>query len=133
MSEYREKIEQAIGSEQVVAFIKGTPEMVMCGNSARALEALSTVGAPITTVDILPDPEIRVELSLVSDWPTIPQVFIGGEFIGGADIVEEMAQSGELQEKLDQNLGGGWTNPGAVKVIELTDRPNPFNVVPGSQ
>ncbi len=132
MSEYRVKIEQAIDSEQVVAFIKGTPEMVMCGNSARALEALSSVGAPIATVDILPDPEIRVELSSVSDWPTIPQVFIGGEFIGGADIVEEMAQSGELREKLDQNLGDGWTNPGSVKVIELTDRPNPFNVVPGS-
>ena len=70
--------------------MKGTPQMVMCGNSHRALQALTTAGAPITTVDILPDPQIRQELSAVSGWPTIPQVFVRGELIGGADICEEL-------------------------------------------
>jgi len=67
----------------------------MCGNSLRALEALRRAGAPVTAVDILPDPRIRQELSALSGWPTIPQVFIGGELIGGVDITEELAESGE--------------------------------------
>jgi monothiol glutaredoxin len=78
---------------------------VMCGNSERALRALRAAGAPVTTVDVLPDPQIRQELSALSGWPTIPQVFIKGELVGGADIVEELYASGELQAKLDEALG----------------------------
>jgi monothiol glutaredoxin len=105
MSTLREQIEEIIETEPVALFMKGTPQMVMCGNSQRALQALSTAGAPITTVDILPDPQIRQELSAVSGWPTIPQVFVRGELIGGADICEELLESGELERKLDDALG----------------------------
>ena len=105
MSELREKIQTVISEEPVALFMKGTPQMVMCGNSFRALEALRAAGAPVTAVDILPDPAIRQELSAVSGWPTIPQVFIGGELIGGADIVEELAETGELEAKLTEALG----------------------------
>ena len=86
MTELREQIEQIIEKEPVALFMKGTPEFVMCGNSHRALSALHAAGAPVTTVDILPDPRIRQELSSISGWPTIPQVFVKGELIGGADI-----------------------------------------------
>jgi len=97
--------------------MKGTPEMVMCGNSMRALQALHAAGAPITTVDILPDPRIRQELSEISGWPTIPQVFVKGELIGGADITEELSASGELQRKLDDELGADRSQD--VKVVAL--------------
>ena len=79
MSELREQIENVIQSEDVALFMKGTPQFVMCGNSSRALEALRRAGAPVTTVDVLPDPRIRQELSAISSWPTIPQVFVRGE------------------------------------------------------
>ena len=82
-----------IENEQVVLFMKGTPQFVMCGNSGRALEALRAAGAPVTTVDVLPDPTIRQELSEVSGWPTIPQVFVKGELVGGADITQELAET----------------------------------------
>ncbi len=101
----RDQIEEIIQSEPVALFMKGTPQLVMCGNSQRALQALTSAGAPVTTVDILPDPQIRQELSAVSGWPTIPQVFVRGELIGGADICEELAESGELERKLDEALG----------------------------
>jgi monothiol glutaredoxin len=100
-----ERIKGIIESEDVALFMKGTPEMAMCGNSMRALEALRRAGAPVTAVDILPDPAIRQELSALSGWPTIPQVFVRGELIGGADIVEELEQSGELAQKLRESLG----------------------------
>jgi monothiol glutaredoxin len=105
MTDLREKIKTTIESEDVVLFMKGTPDQVFCGNSARALDALRAVGAPITAVDVLPDPHIRQELSALSNWPTIPQVFIRGELVGGADIVEELYASGELQQRLDEALG----------------------------
>jgi monothiol glutaredoxin len=105
VSELREQIQQIISNEPVSVFIKGTPQLVMCGNSDRALRALRSVGAPVTAVDVLPDPRIRQELSALSGWPTIPQVFINGELVGGADIVEELHASGELQHRLDQALG----------------------------
>jgi monothiol glutaredoxin len=100
-----EQISEVIENEPVALFMKGTPQMVMCGNSQRALQALYAAGAPVTAVDILPDPRIRQELSALSGWPTIPQVFVKGELIGGADITEELAASGELQQKLDETLG----------------------------
>ncbi len=105
MSELRERIRQVIENEPVAVFMKGTPQFVMCGNSQRALEALRTAGAPVTAVDVLPDPAIRQELSALSGWPTIPQVFVKGELIGGADITEELAASGELERKLTEALG----------------------------
>jgi monothiol glutaredoxin len=104
-TDLRSQIQEIISSEQVSLFMKGTPEFVMCGNSDRALRALQAAGAPITAVDILPDPRIRQELSSVSGWPTIPQVFIRGELVGGADIVEELYASGELRQRLDEALG----------------------------
>lgn len=100
-----EQIKAIIESEPVSVFIKGTPQLVMCGNSDRVLRALRAAGAPVTAVDVLPDPQIRQELSALSGWPTIPQVFIKGELVGGADIVEELYESGELQRKLDDALG----------------------------
>jgi monothiol glutaredoxin len=100
-----EQIKSIIENEPVSLFMKGTPQLVMCGNSDRALRALRAAGAPVTAVDVLPDPRIRQELSALSGWPTIPQVFINGELVGGADIVEELYESGELQRKLDDALG----------------------------
>jgi monothiol glutaredoxin len=100
-----DQISEVISNEPVALFMKGTPQMVMCGNSQRALSALRAVGAPVTTVDILPDPRIRQELQAISGWPTIPQVFVKGELVGGADITEELLESGELQRKIDDALG----------------------------
>jgi monothiol glutaredoxin len=105
MKTLNDQISEVIEHEPVALFMKGTPQMVMCGNSQRALQALHAAGAPITTVDILPDPRIRQELSAISGWPTIPQVFVKGELIGGADITEELLASGELAQKLDEALG----------------------------
>ena len=101
----RQQIQQVIDDEPVAIFMKGNPERPACGNSLRALQALWNAGAPITAVDILPDPQIRQELSSLSDWPTIPQVFVKGELIGGADITEELYASGDLGRRLDEALG----------------------------
>ena len=101
----RDQIKQVIDDEPVAIFMKGTPERPACGNSMRALQALWNAGAPITAVDILPDPQIRQQLSELSDWPTIPQVFVKGELLGGADITEELHASGELERRLDEALG----------------------------
>ena len=113
----QQRIKSVIDTAPVALFMKGTPQFVMCGNSERALQALRRAGAPVTAVDILPDPEIRQELSAISGWPTIPQVFVKGELIGGADITEELAASGDLQRKLDDALGADRAQD--VKVVEL--------------
>jgi len=99
-STLREQIETAIDENPVILFMKGTPEQPMCGFSARTVAILQSVGRPFAAVNILPDPRIRQELSSVSNWPTIPQLFVDGEFIGGCDIVTEMYESGELQQAL---------------------------------
>ena len=119
MSEVREKIQQVIADEPVTLFMKGTTQKVMCGNSMRALEALRRAGAPVAAVDILPDAQIRQELSALSGWPTIPQIFIRGELIGGADITEELAESGELEEKLESALGAGYRSGRAEKTVAV--------------
>ena len=106
---YSEKIKDVIEGADVAIFMKGTPAFVMCGNSDRALQALRRAGAPVTAVDVLPDPEIRQDLSAISGWPTIPQVFVKGELVGGADIVEELEQSGELEQTLRAKLGEGYS------------------------
>ena len=119
MSELREQIENVIQSEDVALFMKGTPQFVMCGNSSRALDALRRAGAPVTAVDVLPDPRIRQELSAISSWPTIPQVFVRGELIGGADIVEELAQNGALERTLEEKLGPDYRGAGAERVVTV--------------
>jgi monothiol glutaredoxin len=119
MKELKDQIQDVIENEPVALFMKGTPQMVMCGNSYRALNALHAARAPITTVDILPDPRIRQELSALSGWPTIPQVFVKGELIGGADIVEELLESGDLQRKLDDSLGADRAQDVKVVALEL--------------
>jgi monothiol glutaredoxin len=113
----RDQIQQVIDDEPVAVFMKGTPQAPACGNSMRALQALWSAGAPITAVDVLPDPSIRQELSALSDWPTIPQVFVKGELLGGADITEELYASGELARKLDDALGADREQ--VVKVVAL--------------
>jgi monothiol glutaredoxin len=96
----RDAIDDAIRTNQVILFMKGTPEQPMCGFSARTAAALQSLEAPFAAVDILPDPRIRQELSALSSWPTIPQLFVNGELVGGADIVAEMYESGELAQLL---------------------------------
>lgn len=96
----RDAIEDAIRSNPVILFMKGTPDQPQCGFSARTAGALQALEAPFAAVDILPDPRIRQELSGLSNWPTIPQLFVNGELVGGADIVAEMYESGELAELL---------------------------------
>jgi monothiol glutaredoxin len=95
-SPIRDAISQAIADHDVILFMKGTPERPACGFSARTAAAMEALGAPFAAVDILPDPRIRQELSALSNWPTIPQLFVRGELVGGADIVAEMYESGEL-------------------------------------
>jgi monothiol glutaredoxin len=96
----RDAIAEAIRENPVILFMKGTPEQPMCGFSARTSAAIQALGAPFAAVDILPDPRIRQELSALSGWPTIPQLFVDGELVGGADIVAEMYDSGELAQAL---------------------------------
>jgi monothiol glutaredoxin len=96
----RDAISEAIREHDVLLFMKGTPERPACGFSARTVAALDAVGVPFAAVDILPDPRIRQELSALSNWPTIPQLFVKGELVGGCDIVTEMYETGELSQVL---------------------------------
>jgi monothiol glutaredoxin len=116
---YSDKIKDVIDGSDVALFMKGTPQFVMCGNSDRALQALRRAGAPVTAVDILPDPQIRQELSAISGWPTIPQVFVKGELVGGADIVEELEASGELEKKLRERLGDDYASSRDEQTVPL--------------
>ena len=118
-TELSARIKDVIENEPVTLFMKGTPQFVMCGNSGRALEALRAAGAPVTAVDILPDPTIRQELSEVSGWPTIPQVFVKGELVGGADIAQELAESGELKQLLEEKLGAGYSDGAEERVVDV--------------
>lgn len=121
MSELSNRIKDVIEHEPVALFMKGTPQLVMCGNSDRALRALREAGAPVTAVDVLPDPAIRQELSSISGWPTIPQVFVGGELIGGADIAQELAESGELTTILESKLGADYRDSAEVRVVSVLE------------
>jgi monothiol glutaredoxin len=96
----RDAIQEAIAENPVLLFMKGTPDQPACGFSARTVAVLQSLNKPFAAVDVLPDPRIRQELSALSNWPTIPQLFIDGELVGGCDIVMEMYQSGELQQAL---------------------------------
>ncbi len=99
--EMREAIETAIDENDIIIFMKGNKQMPQCGYSARAVKAVSLYEDEFETVDVLRDERVREVLEEVSDWPTIPQVFVGGEFLGGSDIVVEMHEEGELEEKIE--------------------------------
>ena len=99
-SPLRDAIAEAIRDNDTILFMKGTPEAPACGFSARAAAALQALEVPFAAVDILPDPRIRQELSELSQWPTIPQLFVKGELVGGSDIIMEMYESGELAQTL---------------------------------
>lgn len=99
-STLRDAIAEAIRENDVILFMKGNPDAPACGFSARAAAALQATGAPFAAVDVLPDPRIRQELSGLSGWPTIPQLFVGGELVGGSDIIMEMYETGELAQTL---------------------------------
>ena len=96
----REAIAEAIAEHKVILFMKGTPDAPACGFSARTVAVLQSLEVPFAAVDILPDPRIREQLSALSQWPTIPQLFVDGELVGGCDIVTEMYESGELEQLL---------------------------------
>jgi monothiol glutaredoxin len=107
----RDAIQSAISENPVILFMKGTPDQPACGFSARTVAILQSVGQPFAAVDVLPDARIRQELSALSNWPTIPQLFVDGELVGGCDIVTEMYQSGELQEALGLEAPAGAEAP----------------------
>ena len=98
--EIREFIQQAIDENEVMLFMKGTPDQPACGFSMRSSAALNALGVRYAALDILPDPRIRQELSALSNWPTIPQLFVKGKLVGGCDIMLEMYETGELAELL---------------------------------
>ena len=117
----RDQIKAAIDENDVILFMKGTPDQPMCGFSARTVAILQSVGRPFAAVNILPDPRIRQELSAVSNWPTIPQLFVDGEFVGGCDIVTEMYESGELHTALGlENAAGAAPEPQAQEPAPRT-------------
>ena len=99
-NQIRDAIAEAIADNDIILFMKGSPDRPACGFSARTVAMLQALETPFTAVDILPDPRIRQELSALSNWPTIPQLFVKGELVGGADIVAELYASGELAEVL---------------------------------
>jgi monothiol glutaredoxin len=99
-NQIRDAIAEAIADNDIILFMKGTPDQPACGFSARTVAMLQALETPFTAVDILPDPRIRQELSAISNWPTIPQLFHDGELVGGCDIVTEMYESGELAQTL---------------------------------
>jgi monothiol glutaredoxin len=102
--EIQEKIQNLIEKNKIMVFMKGTKLMPMCGFSNNVVQMLNTLGVPFETVNVLDDPEIRQGIKEYSNWPTIPQVYIDGEFIGGSDILIEMYHNGELQQKVEVAL-----------------------------
>ena|SRR5437867_6584207 len=115
----RDAIAEAIRDNEVILFMKGVPEAPACGFSARATACLQALDVPFAAVDVLPDPRIRQELSALSNWPTIPQLFVKGELIGGSDIIMEMYESGELAQVL------GVEAPAAPQDAPAGARPSP--------
>jgi monothiol glutaredoxin len=124
-SPIRDAIQKAIDEHEVILFMKGTPDAPACGFSARTVGALQALGAPFAAVDVLPDPRIRQELSAISSWPTIPQLFVGGELVGGCDIVTEMYETGELAQALGVDAPDA--APADAPSTEPTD-PSPMGI-----
>ena len=100
MTDAQTRIADLVKSNEIVLFMKGTPLFPQCGFSSRAVAILDRLGAPYESVDVLQDPEIRAGIKEYSEWPTIPQLYVKGEFVGGSDIMMEMFESGELKELL---------------------------------
>ena len=100
MSNAQNRIDEIVKSNEIVLFMKGTPLFPQCGFSSRAIAILDRLGAAYETVDVLQDPEVRAGIKEYSDWPTIPQLYAKGEFVGGSDIMMEMFENGELQRLL---------------------------------
>ena len=119
----RDAIQEAIAENPVILFMKGNPQAPACGFSARTVAILQSLGTQFAAVDILPDPRIRQELSALSNWPTIPQLFVDGELVGGCDIVSEMYESGELAQTLgleSDDAGEQAPEPAAVESAPLS-------------
>ena len=102
MTDATTRIDEIVRSKDVVLFMKGTALFPQCGFSSRAIAILDHLGVGYETVDVLQDPEIRQGIKAYSDWPTIPQLYVKGEFVGGSDIMMEMYEAGELQQLLDE-------------------------------
>ena len=102
MSDANSRIDEIVKSNDVVLFMKGTELFPQCGFSSRAVAILDHLGVPFHTVDVIQDQEIRQGIKEYSDWPTIPQLYVKGEFVGGSDIMMEMFEAGELQQLLEQ-------------------------------
>ena len=102
MSDARERIDQLVKNNDIVLFMKGTALFPQCGFSSRAVAILDHLGVPFQTVDVLQDPEIRQGIKDYSDWPTVPQLYVKGEFVGGSDIMMEMFEAGELQQLIEE-------------------------------
>jgi monothiol glutaredoxin len=109
MAEVTERIQSAIRQNKIVLFMKGTRSFPQCGFSAATVEIFESLGAPFETVDVLADQELREAIKRYSNWPTIPQVFIDGKFVGGCDIIRELHESGELQTLVKSALGASAT------------------------
>ncbi|HEX4036285.1 MAG TPA: Grx4 family monothiol glutaredoxin [Solirubrobacteraceae bacterium] len=120
----RQAIAEAISENEVILFMKGSPEAPMCGFSARTVAALQALDTRFAAVDILPDPRIRAELSALSQWPTIPQLFVRGELVGGCDIVTEMFESGELAGLLGADDQAAVAEPAVAdgSVLQIENR-----------
>jgi monothiol glutaredoxin len=106
MSDANQRISQIVNEHDIVLFMKGTPLFPQCGFSSRAIAILEQLGAPYESVDVLQDMEVRQGIKAFSDWPTIPQLYVKGEFVGGSDIMMEMYEAGELQQLLQEKVGG---------------------------
>jgi monothiol glutaredoxin len=102
MTDVRDRIDEVVKNNDVVLFMKGTPLFPQCGFSSRAIAILDHLGVKYESVDVLQDPEIRAGIKDYSDWPTVPQLYVKGEFLGGSDIMMEMFQAGELQTLVDE-------------------------------
>ncbi len=102
MTEMQSWIDNVVKTNDVVVFMKGTPEQPMCGFSGRVVQMLNYIGVPYQAVNVLESDQLRQGIKSYSDWPTIPQLYVKGEFIGGCDIVTEMFQSGELKQTMEQ-------------------------------
>ncbi|HEX3318231.1 MAG TPA: Grx4 family monothiol glutaredoxin [Solirubrobacteraceae bacterium] len=129
-TQIRDAIKEAIDENRVILFMKGTPEAPACGFSARTVDTLQSLGTPFAAVDILPHPAIRQELSALSNWPTIPQLFVDGELVGGCDIVTEMYASGELAQLVGVEQpaetpveAAAAPQPGQSPPMQIQDRP----------
>ena len=105
MTDIKDRIADIVGKNDIVLFMKGTALFPQCGFSSRAVAILEHLGAPFDTVDVLQDPELRQGIKEYSDWPTVPQLYVKGEFVGGSDIMMEMFESGELQQLVGKDAG----------------------------